>query len=570
MLKDMFKKTYTLIDSKYKTPSKEEPNIPEGLWRKCNKCGQPVYVEDVRNNFYVCPKCKGYFRVHAYRRIEMVVDAGTFEEWNKDMEFSNPLDFPGYEAKVNAAKEKTRLNEAIVTGKGMIHGKPAAIGVCDARFLMSSMGYVVGEKITCLVEWATKESLPVIIFACSGGARMQEGTVSLMQMAKTSAALKRHHNAGQLFISVLTDPTTGGVTASFAMLGDIILAEPNALIGFAGPRVIQQTIGQKLPEGFQRSEFLLEHGFIDKIVKRDDFKDTLGQILAMHQPAGALCTDEWGGYDKAVENLCEEVLYGGKTAWETVQLSRKSDRPVASDYIDHLFRSFIEFHGDRYFGDDGAIIGGIAFFCGMPVTVIGQQKGKTTKENIKRNFGMPSPEGYRKALRLMKQAEAFHRPVICFVDTPGAFCGIEAEERGQGEAIARNLFEMSDLKVPVLSVVIGEGGSGGALAMAVADEVWMLENSIYSILSPEGFASILWKDSKKADEAAEVMKITARDLLGRGLIELIIPEKEPVSKENMTQVTDVMKHEISLFLKTFGAKSEEELMEQRYHRFRRI
>ena len=247
MIRDMFKKTYTRIDTRYRA-QKGEPSIPEGLWRKCNKCGQPIYVEDVKSNYYVCPKCGGYFRMHAYRRIEMLVDEGTFEEWNQHMEFSNPLDFPGYEKKVQAAREKTNLDEAIVTGKGNIGGYPAVIGVCDARFMMSSMGHNVGEKITQAVERATREKLPVIIFAASGGARMQEGLVSLMQMAKTSAALKKHHEAGQLFISVLTDPTTGGVTASFAMLGDIIIAEPKALIGFAGPRVIEQTIGQKLPE----------------------------------------------------------------------------------------------------------------------------------------------------------------------------------------------------------------------------------------------------------------------------------------------------------------------------------
>ena len=574
MLRDMFKKTYTLIDTKYKTPAKEEPNIPEGLWRKCNKCGQPVYVEDVKNNYYVCPKCKGYFRVHAYRRIEMVVDEGTFEEWNKQMEFSNPLNFPGYETKVKAAREKTKLNEAIVTGKGLIHGQPAAIGVCDARFLMSSMGHVVGEKITSMVERATKEKLPVIIFACSGGARMQEGTVSLMQMAKTSAALKRHHNAGQLFISMLTDPTTGGVTASFAMLGDIILAEPNALIGFAGPRVIQQTIGQKLPEGFQRSEFLLEHGFVDKIVERHELKDTLARILAIDagskDSAEKISRESVEKIRASVDNFNKKPKVSGKTAWDTVQLSRKADRPVATDYINHIFDNFMEFHGDRYFGDDGAIVGGIATFHGMPVTVIGQQKGKNTKENIKRNFGMPSPEGYRKALRLMKQADTFGRPVICFVDTPGAFCGLEAEERGQGEAIARNLFEMADLQVPVLSVVIGEGGSGGALAMAVANEVWMMENSIYSILSPEGFASILWKDSKKADQAAQVMRVTARDLLDMHLIERIIPEEEPVSVDNVGRAASYMEQAIKVFLADYGSMSGEELVEQRYQRFRGI
>ena len=222
--------------------------------------------------------------------------------------------------------------------------------------------------------------------------------------------------------------------------------------------------------------------------------------------------------------------------WERVQLSRKKDRPVGSDYIQRMFTDFIEFHGDRYYADDKAIIGGIARFHGRPVTVIAQAKGTNTKENIERNFGMPSPDGYRKALRLMKQAEKFHRPVICFVDTPGAFCGLEAEERGQGEAIARNIYEMSGLKVPVLSIIIGEGGSGGALAMATADEVWMLENSIYSILSPEGFASILWKDSSRAKEAAKVMRLTAEDLYQQGIVEKVFWEPEEYTVRNIHQV----------------------------------
>ncbi len=568
MLRDMFKKTYMLIDTKYRNQLEQKPRIPEGLWRKCRKCGQPVYAEDVRENFYICPKCKSYFRVHAYRRVEITADKGSFQEWNKEMAFSNPLDFPGYEEKVTATKEKTKLNEAVVTGRCSIGGQPAALGVCDARFLMSSMGHVVGEKITRMVERASKEKLPVIIFACSGGARMQEGCVSLMQMAKTSAALKKHHETGQLFISVLTDPTTGGVTASFAMLGDIILAEPGALIGFAGPRVIRQTIGQKLPEGFQKAEFLLEHGFVDRIVDRRDMKETLARILRLHAEHA---TDK--GNDEAPKIHVPEAAWKENkavTAWERVMLSRKTERPAAMDYMRVLFDDFMEFHGDRYYGDDGAIVGGIAAFHGKPVTVIGQQKGKNTRENLKRNFGMPSPEGYRKALRLMKQAETFHRPIICFVDTPGAFCGMEAEERGQGEAIATNLFEMSDLRVPVLSIVIGEGGSGGALAMAVANEVWMMENATYSVLSPEGFASILWKDSKKADQAAEVMKVTAQDLKKLKIIDQVIPEKRPACAETLEEIAEELSVRFERFFATYEAMTAEQLVAHRYERFRRF
>ena len=391
-------------------------------------------------------------------------------------------------------------------------------------------------------------------------------------MAKTSAALKRHSDAGLLYISVLTLPTTGGVTASFAMLGDIILAEPNALIGFAGPRVIEQTIRQKLPKGFQRSEFLQEHGFIDQIVERKDMKEVLAKILKIHSSKGSVQAENMSGIrSEMTKTACSAAKnVSEKSAWEHVTIARSKERPTGKDYIPWLFDHFTELHGDRLFGDDPALIGGVAYFAGMPVTVLAQEKGNGTKENITHNFGMVSPEGYRKSLRLMKQAEKFNRPVICFVDTPGAFCGLEAEERGQGEAIARNLFEISGLKVPVLSIVIGEGGSGGALALAAGDEVWMLENSIYSILSPEGFASILWKDSKKAKEAAEVMKLTAADLKELGVIEQMIPEKEPLTRENMETVMELLKNKIGAFLETYCALDTEKLLNKRYDRFRKL
>ena len=587
-IKHMFKKTVRDIRGE---EYGNTPEVPDNLMRKCNACKAAVFADEVKQNHYICPHCGNYFHVPAYRRIKMVVDRKSFTEWDVHMEEQNPLQYKGYEEKIRSLREKTGLDEAVVTGKCTIKGIPTALGVCDCRFMMSSMGEVVGEKITRVFERATKERLPVILYICSGGARMQEGLVSLMQMAKTSMAIRKHSDAGLLYVPVLTDPTTGGVTASFAMLGDIILAEPKALIGFAGPRVIEQTIGQKLPKGFQRAEFLLEHGFVDKIVEREEQRSVLADILKLHENKipdygqsdnsdmemkyksdNAESTETAVGDKRESENTIwpEFIPSGNYTPWEHVQLARAKTRPTGKDYIEALFDDFMEFHGDRHCGDDPAVIGGVAFFHGKPVTVLAQEKGEGTRENIARNFGMVSPEGYWKSLRLMQQAEKFHRPVICLVDTPGAFCGLEAEERGQGEAIAKNLYTLAGLTVPVLSIVIGEGGSGGALAFAVADEVWMLEHSVYSILSPEGFASILWKDSKKAKEAAAVMKLTAVDLYQMGMIEHVIPEAEPVSRENINDAAAYLENGIEDFLGKYGKTEPEKLREHRYERFRKM
>ena len=542
----------------------------------CPSCGEDVVKAVVIKKKYVCPKCNYYFRVRTKNRIRMVVDEDTFTPWCTELDtetIANPLDFPEYEDKVRATREKTGLPEGVTVGKGKIYGMDAVIGVCDARFMMGSMGHVVGEKIASAVERATAEKLPVILFCCSGGARMQEGIISLMQMAKTSAALKRHSEAGGLYISVLTDPTTGGMTASFAMLGDIILAEPGALIGFAGPRVIEQTIGQRLPEGFQRAEFQLEHGFVDRIVERKDLKLTLYQILKCHASKG------YANFDPLRENDIYEPTElmrerasreKEKSAWEKVREARQMGRLQTKDYIESVFDDFMELHGDRYFRDDPAISGGIAWLDGQPVTVIGIQKGSSMEECAARNYGMPSPEGYRKAIRLMKQAEKFGRPIITFVNTSGAYPGMEAEENGQGEAIARNLYEMSGLRVPVFTFMIGEGGSGGALALAVSNEVWMMEHAVYSILSPEGFASILWKDGKRAKEAASVMKITAQDLLELHVIDGIIPEFGGADEAAKDSIARAMKEQLKRFLKENRKKSGEELAAARYERFRKF
>ena len=558
-----------------KNKKSQEPSIPDGMWIKCNTCKNIIYKKEV-TEFKLCPNCGAHFRMSPAERIKIICDEGSFKELDADMSTKNPMNYPDYDKVIKKAKAKSGIKEGVVTGECTIGGFKTVIAIMDSHFMMGSMGSVVGEKITRAIEYSTENELPIIIFTTSGGARMQEGIVSLMQMAKTAEAVGQHDEAGLLYVTVLTDPTTGGVTASFAMLGDVILAEPGALIGFAGPRVIAQTIGQKLPEGFQRAEFLVEKGIIDGVVERQELKETVWKLLKIHQDSM-----QYIHYGKTqnVENFPEIRSSRGKagtdgkselTAWERVEISRSKERPTTLSYVQQIFDEFLELHGDRAFRDDGAVIGGIAMFSGQPVTVIGQQKGKNVKENIYRNFGMASPEGYRKALRLMKQAEKFGRPVVTFVDTPGAACGIEAEERGQGEAIARNLLEMSGIRTPMVSILIGEGGSGGALGLAVTDEVWMMENATYSILSPEGFASILWKDGKRAKEASEVMRITAKDLKNLRIIERVIREPEPANEENLPEIAEEIREDLDGFLRKSSQKTREEIVEERYERFRRM
>lgn len=540
---------------------------------KCNKCGCETENNNLKKKKYICPHCNAYMRIPAYERISMVSDKGTFEEWFSNYETNNVLDIEGYDEKIKKVQDDTGLKEAVVVGMAYVYDEPYCIGVCDTSFLMGSMGWAVGEKLTSTIERATDRNLPIVIFCASGGARMQEGIVSLMQMAKVSSALAKHSEKGLFYCSVLTDPTTGGVTASFGMLGDIILAEPGALIGFAGQRVIKQTIGEELPEGFQTAEFQEEHGFIDGIVERKRLKKVLGFLILVNKKS-----DSCSNFQKAKKyqlskdyrGKIKSFLLPEKNAWDKVKAIRRADHPSTMDFVDGIFDMFIELKGDRLWGDDKAIVGGIALLEGQPVTVIFQYRGKTMDESLQRNFGMPNPEGYRKALRLMKQAEKFNRPIITFINTPGAYCGVEAEKRGQGEAIARNLFEMSRFTVPILAIIVGEAGSGGALALAVANEVWMLENATYSILTPEGYASILWKDSSRAEEAAEKMKIVASDLMKLHVIDGIIPEHGDVTIENVPEISEEIKKNIINFLNRMSNKTKEEIVNQRYERFRKL
>jgi acyl-CoA carboxylase subunit beta len=548
--------------------------IPDDLWIKCPTCNGVMFREDFERAFSVCKICGHHYRLDSRERLAQIADAGSFEEWDAGMTSVNPIDFAGYPEKLAQLQKQTGLVEAVVTGRATVNGQPCALGIMDSRFMMGSMGSVVGEKITRLFEKAIGPRLPVIVFSVSGGARMQEGIISLMQMAKTSAAVGRFQAAGLLYISVMTDPTTGGVTASFASLGDIIISEPGTLIGFAGRRVIEDTIAQNLPEGFQRAEFLLEHGFLDMIVPRGRLKETLAGLLDLH--------DEKQGHDarrsqRTAEPAADVPAADGqatvirrRSGSECLDIIRTKNRPVIGDYLPIVFDDLLELHGDRQFKDDTAIWGGLGRLDGQPVTIIGHRKGRTIEDNTRFNFGMPHPEGYRKALRLMQQADKFGRPVILLIDTPGAYCGVGAEERGQGEAIARNLRDIMQVDVPVIAVVMGEGGSGGALAIGVSDELAMLSNALYSVISPRGFASILWKDPSREREAADILKITAQDLKNLGLCDEIIEEPPEGAHANMSAVAASLGSYLRAALGRQLACDPAARLAVRYERYRRI
>lgn len=537
----------------------------------CPKCKTVHTGNDIWNRFFICPNCGKYMAIGVRERLLMVLDEGTFEPWFEEIGICDPLGTPGYPEKLAAAQAKSGSSEAVTVGYGKIGGHETVIGVCDPNFMIGSMGHAMGERISRAFERATERRLPVILFCCSGGARMQEGILSLMQMEKTSAAVKRHSDAGLFYCSILTDPTMGGVTASFATLADVILAEPQARIGFAGPRVIEQTIGHKLPAGFQTAEFQLEHGMVDRIVERHNLKNTLHYLLYAHPLKSPPHHLRDPHLDHHLDQISEELShYQEKTAWEKVKMVRSGDRATSMDYIDRIFQDFRELHGDRCFGDDHALIGGLALLNGQPVTLLANLRGKSIQERFHRNFGMPKPEGYRKAIRLMKQAEKFGRPVIAFINTSGAFCGIDAEERGQGTAIAESIMTMAGLKVPTLCILVGEGGSGGALAIAAGNEVWMMEHSTYAILSPEGYSAILWKTEGRAEEAAKIMKLTAQDLAEMNVIERIIPEFGGATAETVGKIAPVMHSAILDFLKRYDHMSPEDIVQDRYARFRKF
>ncbi|MGW0505603.1 acetyl-CoA carboxylase carboxyltransferase subunit alpha [Micromonospora sp. NPDC003241] len=540
------------------------------LWSRCGGCATLLYRKRLRRNLDVCPECGRHARLAAPERVRQLVDPSSFQPLPDRAAEVDPIGFVDvlpYPHRLTAARADTGLAEAVLCGTAAVGRYRCALAVMDFRFLGGSLGSAVGELITRTAEEALAAGVPLVLVTASGGARMQEGALSLMQMATVSQAIAALREAGLLTVSVLTDPTYGGVAASFATCTDLVIAESGARMGFAGPRVIRQVTGRNLPEGFQTAEFLLRHGQVDMVVPRHALRARLTTLLAAaaggRRPGVAPTSTRPVGPVADPESTTRD-------AWATVRLARHPARPTTLDYLETAFDGFTELHGDRLGGDCPAVVGGLARLDGRHLMVIGHQKGHTSAELVARNFGMASPAGHRKALRLMRLAARLGLPVVTLVDTPGADPGIAAEQHGQAAAIAENILTMSVLPTPVVTVVTGEGGSGGALALAVADRVLMLQHAVYSVISPEGCAAILWPGRTAAPEAARALKLTAPDLIRLGIVDEVVPEPPGSAADDPEAVAHAVREAVLTNLLPLLELPVATLVQRRRRRFRRF
>lgn len=537
--------------------------------RQCPECSRSL-VGPLYAALRICDACGFHDRRSARDTIAHLTDEGTFRETDARLVSRDPLGFIDdlpYEQRLTDVRRRTGESDAIVTGTARVGGHEVVLAVLDFGFLGGSMGVVVGEKIARAADRASRKRVPLLTVVASGGARMQEGMLSLLQMAKTAAVVKRLKDAGIAFISVLTNPTTGGVFASFANLGDVIVAEPGALIGFAGPRVAEQAIGHKLPEGSHRAESLLDHGMIDAVIDRRDLPEYLSRLLGIvARPRGRFVAP-----DAATSPEYRGSESSGPEAgtWALVQGARRLDRPTSLDYIGRMLDSFVAIRGDRATGDDPAVVAGFGDMGGAPLMVVGLERGHDV-EGIDHHGGRARPEGYRKAQRAMRLAARLRLPVLSLVDTPGAWPGPESEAGGLAAELAASMALMSDLPTPTVAAVIGEGGSGGALALAVADRVLMQSGAIYSVIAPEGAATILFRDAERAPELSERLKITADDLLRLRLIDAIVPEPAGGAQADPETAAATLRRAVIRELTVLSARPTRRLVEDRWNRYRAI
>ncbi len=538
------------------------------MWIKCEACGRLVYYKDYKANHYICPRCGRAFIMTPKQRFDLLFDNNEWTKIKLPTVSDDPLNFVdriSYKDRLAEARSETGYKDAITTADGVIGGIPATICVLNGDFMLGSMGRAAGDGIVSSMEHAIDLKQPFIMVTCSGGARMQENILSLMQMARTTVAVNKLHANGIPYIVLLTDPTFGGVTASFAMLGDIHIAEKGARIGFAGRRVIEQNIREKLPSNFQTADYLYEHGMVDLVVPRNELKDKLEKILAVltkrKKEPKSINVSTPVSDSKKVRGM------GENEAYDKVLLARNENRPHFLDYVNGIVDDWTYLAGDRVYGEDPAMCGGIGFWRGIPAVIIGQEKGRTIETRQFHRFGMPNPEGYRKAQRLMRLAEKFKLPLISLFDTAGAFAGSAAEERGQSQAIAATIATGLDIKTPYVAVNVGEGGSGGAIAVGTGDRVLMLENAIYSVIAPESCASILWKDNKYKAVAASAMKLTAKDMANFNIVDQIIDEPAGGAHTDWQTTMELLASAVANQIEDLQKLPAEEMAQHRAEKF---
>ena len=512
----------------------------------CFKCNGDL------DELFVCKTCGNNSYITAKQRIANISDENTF----KELSF-NKIDISkkcNYEDKINKAKENTDLNEAILIGTCSIGGIKVVLGVMESKFMMGTLSVSVGETITRAFEYATDNKLPVILLCASGGARIQEGLFSLVQMAKVNAAIKRHSDKGLLYISCLTNPTMGGVTASFGLLGDINIAEKNSQIGFAGKSIIENLYNEILDSNFQTEQYNENNGMIDIIADRKDIRNILLDLLKMINNNNKVVR---------IDNKDENESKTNDDLLGILKNVRDIDRFKGKDYLISIFDKYIELKGDRINSNDTSILSGIGNIDNKSFIFNIQNKGRTLKENKETNYGLTRPEGYRKALRISKLAEKFNIPIINIIDSSGADPSIYSEENGQARAIADCLYTFLDLKTIIISIVVGEGSSGGALALSVCDSIGMLENSIYTVISPEAYLKIMHKEEQVSNELLKSMRFTANDLFEDKIIDEVISENDDLDYN----VNNIKKFIINKY-ETLRKQDIQELINNRYERIR--
>ena len=543
----------------------KDPHSIELIVREeCFLCESTLTDSDMYQKYKVCHTCRFHYSMTARERVESLADLGTFKESNRWLTSIDPLSFKtrtSYKKSLFDDQSRTGLTEAVITGSCTIDGLSCILIALDFGFMGGSMGSVVGEKISLAFENAAKRKIPVITIITSGGSRIQEGILSLMQMAKTVLASNQLQQKGIPHISVLANPSTGQAYASFANMADIIISEPGAIVGVNPIRSISGD-DQKETESTHTSESHLSHGTLDAVTERTKLKGVISVLLDLFNKEFTIKRTSSGQITYPTAQPTE--------AWHSVQIARHNSRPTSMDYMARIMDNFVELHGDRVYGDDPSIVCGLGQIGGQTVVVIGQQRDQTLDSTDEGSNARTMPEGFRKAQRALRIAEKFELPVITLVDTPGANLSSEAEERGLGHAIASTLALISSLTVPTISTIIGEGGSSGALALGIADRVIMLENAIYSAVSPEEAAELIYQDEEKAEEVVGSLRLTARDCMEMEIVDQVVPEPSQGAHRDHHEASRLLKRALLQNLADLQTVSKRKRLNARTKKFRNM